>query len=119
MDVKDIREPVKQKPRTVPIVALWMIARALGQKINSRSDQEDNARGFKEHEGQELNIQDKDKVDSNLRTETYQDSVFVSGQNCVSVDACRNANSNGNKRDAFVVNQRNVSDEPSQPTGAS
>ena len=117
MDVGEIREPVKQKPHTVPIVARRMIAHALGQKINSCS-QDDNARDLKDHEGQELNIQDKDKVDNNLRTETYQDTVFVPG---LTVDVCSKANSNAHKRNASVVSERNISDEPAQksPTGAS
>ena len=117
MDVGEIREPVKQKPHTVPIVARRMIAHALGQKINSCS-QDDNARDLKDHEEQELNIQDKDKVDNNLRTETYQDTVFVPG---LTVDVCSKANSNAHKRNASVVSERNISDEPSQerPTDAS
>ncbi|XWS57332.1 hypothetical protein CRYUN_Cryun09bG0165000 [Craigia yunnanensis] len=119
MDAGEIRERVKEKPRTVPIVARRMIAHALGQKINSYS-QDDNARDFKDHEGKpnELTIQDKDKVDNNLRTETYQDTVSVIGQ---TVDAYGKANSDAHKHNASVVSEKNVSDEPAQkrPTDAS
>ena len=55
---------------------------------------------FKDHEGQELNIQDKDKVDNNSRTETYQDTVSVPG---LTVDICNKANSNAHKCNASVV----------------
>ncbi|XP_022745188.1 R3H domain-containing protein 1-like isoform X2 [Durio zibethinus] len=119
MDVGEIQESVKQKPRTVPIVARRMIAHALGQKINS-CNQDDNTRDCKDHEGQsnELSIQDKDKVDNNLRTETYQDTDFVPVQ---TVDAYGKANSNAHKHNASVVSERNVSNEPAQqrPTDAS
>ncbi|XVF30404.1 hypothetical protein REPUB_Repub16aG0054300 [Reevesia pubescens] len=119
MDVGEIREPVKQKPRTVPIAARRMIAHALGHKTNS-CWQDDNARDFKDHEGQpnELSIQDKDNVDNNLRTETYEDAVLMPGQ---TADSCSKANSNAYKHNASVVIERNVSDEPAQkrPTDAS
>ncbi|XP_021281809.1 uncharacterized protein LOC110414743 isoform X2 [Herrania umbratica] len=109
MDVEEVREAVKEKPRTVPVVARRMIAHALGQKINSCS-QDVNARDFKDHEGQpnELNIHDKDEVDNNLRTETYQDTVFVPG------NAFSKAKSNAHKHNASVVSERNVSDKPAQ-----
>ena len=55
---------------------------------------------FKDHEGQELNIQDKDKVDNNSRIETYQETVSVLG---LTVDICNKANSNAHKRNASVV----------------
>ena len=45
MDVREIREPVKQKPHTIPIVACRMIAHALGQKINSYSQNDNNHGG--------------------------------------------------------------------------
>ncbi|XWS65114.1 hypothetical protein CRYUN_Cryun05aG0062900 [Craigia yunnanensis] len=119
MDVGVVRESVKQKPRTVPIVARRMIAHALGQKINSCS-QDDNARDLKDHEGQpnELNIQDKGKVDNNSMTESYQNTFFMPGQ---TVDAYSKSNSNAHKHNASVVSERNVSDEPAQkrPTDVS
>ncbi|XVF41593.1 hypothetical protein PTKIN_Ptkin01aG0291600 [Pterospermum kingtungense] len=119
VDVGERQEPVKEKPRTVPIVARRMIAHALGQKINSCT-LDDNARDIKEHEEQQSqpSIQDKDKVDNNLKTETYQDNVLVP---CQTVDASSKANSNGHKHNASVVSERNVSDEAAQkkPSDAS
>lgn len=35
MDARTVAEPVRQKPRSVPIVAQRMIAHALGQKMKS------------------------------------------------------------------------------------
>ncbi|XVE90514.1 hypothetical protein DITRI_Ditri20bG0084000 [Diplodiscus trichospermus] len=112
MDDGEIREPVKEKPRTLPVVARRMIAHALGQKINS-SRQDNNARDCKDHEEQpkELSIQDKDKFNNNLTTETDQDTVLVP---CQTVDACGKANSSTHKHNASVVSERNVSDGPAQ-----
>lgn len=119
MDVGEIKESVKEKPRTVPIVARRMIAHALGQKINSCT-QDDNARDFKDHEEQpnEPSIQDKDKVDNNLKTKTCQDTVLVPGQ---TADASSKANSNTHKHNSSVVSEGNFSDEAAQkrPSDAS
>ncbi|KAK8657021.1 hypothetical protein V6N13_098955 [Hibiscus sabdariffa] len=95
MDAGEIQEPVKHKPRTVPIVARRMIAHALGQRINS-SNQDNKARDSKDQaQTNEPSTQDMDKADSNAN-----------------VDACSKANSNANDHSTSVVCEKNVSDEP-------
>ncbi|TYH60245.1 hypothetical protein ES332_D08G280200v1 [Gossypium tomentosum] len=118
MDVGEVREPVKHKPRTVPIVARRMIAHALGQRINL-CNLDDSARDLKDRgKTDEPSVHDTDKVDNNSRTETHQDAVLEQRK---PVDACSKANSNTSKHNTSVVCERNVSDEQTekQPTNAS
>ncbi|GMI94219.1 hypothetical protein HRI_003091200 [Hibiscus trionum] len=118
MDVGEIQEPVKHKPRTVPIVARRMIAHALGQRINS-CNQDDKGRDSKDQaQTNEPSIQDTDKADNDLRTDACQDILLEPGEN---VDACSKANSNANEHNSSVFCEKNVSDEPTQkrPTDSS
>ncbi|OMO92918.1 Single-stranded nucleic acid binding R3H [Corchorus capsularis] len=119
VDVEEVRESAKQKPRVVPVVARRMIAHALGQKVKACS-QDVDTRDFEDHNGQpnEVSIQGKDKVEKNFRTANYQHTGSVPDQ---VVDECSKANSNENKYNASVVSERNVTDKPAQkrPTDVS
>ncbi|KAE8711575.1 N-terminal kinase-like protein-like isoform X1 [Hibiscus syriacus] len=118
MDIGEIQEPVKHKPRTFPIVARRMIAHALGQRINS-CNQNDKARDSKDQvQTNKPSIQDMDKADNDLRTETCQDTLLEQGEN---EDACSKANSNANEHSTLVVCEKNVLVEPTQkrPTDTS
>ncbi|KAG4189459.1 hypothetical protein ERO13_A08G223800v2 [Gossypium hirsutum] len=118
MDVGEVREPVKHKPRTVPIVARRMIAHALGQRINL-CNLDNSARDLKDlGKTDEPSVHDTDKVDNNSRTETHQDAFLEQRK---PVDACSKAYSNTSKHNTSVVCERNASDEQTEkrPTNAS
>ncbi|XP_050224806.1 uncharacterized protein LOC126674403 [Mercurialis annua] len=67
-EVGEKKEPRDQKPRDVPVVARRMIAHALGQKLRCN----------KEYEVQSthMNVQDKEKINSNTSVDDYEDSSF-------------------------------------------
>ncbi|XP_060966241.1 uncharacterized protein LOC133034832 isoform X1 [Cannabis sativa] len=76
----DEKEPIKQKPRSVPVVARRMIAHALGQRINSRNHETTHNDSSASREADESNNQHKDKVDSDLRVEDVQEILHLSGK---------------------------------------
>ncbi|KAH7543435.1 hypothetical protein FEM48_Zijuj02G0183700 [Ziziphus jujuba var. spinosa] len=87
MDLGEEKEPVKQKPRSVPVVARRMIAHALGQRISS-INQDTALKDFSGsgEETDEMKAQDKDKIDLNLTQKTFQESFSLSGTNTKSYD---------------------------------
>ncbi|KAK0593296.1 hypothetical protein LWI29_034465 [Acer saccharum] len=66
-----VTEPVRQKPRNVPVVARRMIAHALGQKIKTQNE-DDSVKDSKEGE---------DKVGPSMSLEACQDSSIRAEQN--------------------------------------
>lgn len=76
------KEPVKQKPRSVPVVARRMIAHALGQRLNSCNNKTAH-KDLSDSGGQtdKLNIQRKDKVESDLSVEGFQETLHLSEEN--------------------------------------
>ncbi|OAY42490.1 uncharacterized protein LOC110623037 isoform X3 [Manihot esculenta] len=81
IDVEEMKEPQKQKPRSVPVVARRMIAHALGQKISPWNQDVSikNCKGF-EAQTTELNVQDKDKIDLNSGLEEFNEARVQPGQ---------------------------------------
>ncbi|PON37891.1 R3H domain containing protein [Trema orientale] len=75
------KEPVKQKPRTVPVVARRMIAHALGQRINSCNHETAHKALSGSGVQTDVNIQRKDKVESDLNVEDFQETLHLSGNN--------------------------------------
>ncbi|PON46659.1 hypothetical protein PanWU01x14_249550 [Parasponia andersonii] len=71
MNLGEDKEPVKQKPQTVPLVARWMIAHALGQRIGSCNHET----AHKDLSVSGVNIQLKDKVVSDLSVEDFQETL--------------------------------------------
>lgn len=85
------KEPVKQKPRSVPVVARRMIAHALGRRINAYN--QDTA--LKEFSGSgeetdELNVEDKDKMELNLTQKTFEETLSLSGTRTKPCDEVKN-----------------------------
>ncbi|XP_052170293.1 uncharacterized protein LOC127786712 isoform X2 [Diospyros lotus] len=77
----EINEPVKPKPRSIPVVARRMIAHALGQRI-SPSNQAVRLKDAKEN-GQQTkgtNIQGKEQENTNLRIKHGRENSILSGQ---------------------------------------
>lgn len=87
MDARTVAEPVRQKPRSVPIVAQRMIAHALGQKMKS-GDQDTAVRDEITNEklANEINIRESDKAGPNTSLEAYQETTLLPGQNVNSLD---------------------------------
>lgn len=95
MDARKLAEPVRQKPRSVPVVAQRMIAHALGKKVKSR-DQDIDVRDGKTYEqpANEINIRDTDKAGPNSSLEAYQETPLLSAQNVNSFDKAKKQNEN-------------------------
>ncbi|GAV83155.1 R3H domain-containing protein/SUZ domain-containing protein, partial [Cephalotus follicularis] len=96
IDVVEIRDSSKQKPKHIPVVARRMIAHALGKNINP-SSHDVTVRDSEEHEGktEKLNLQYKDSVDPKVHEET----IFP---------PCQNINLFGSNHSS------NVSQEPAE-----
>ncbi|XP_057471423.1 uncharacterized protein LOC130760220 [Actinidia eriantha] len=78
----EMSEPMKQKPRSIPVVARRMIAHALGGRVNS-SNQEVGRKDTKEH-GEKTDgtyVQEKEQGNTNLSMETHEETNVMSGQN--------------------------------------
>ncbi|GKV40132.1 hypothetical protein SLEP1_g47801 [Rubroshorea leprosula] len=102
------REPVKQKPRTVPVVARRMIAHALGQKVNSHNEDAtigDHAEHVQQSQDKTY-PDDKGKVASNSRSEAYQETVSLSGQNTGVYDKTKS--NNNDRSDASLSIDKNA-----------
>ncbi|KAJ8753648.1 hypothetical protein K2173_025639 [Erythroxylum novogranatense] len=78
LDADEMRETVKRKPRSVPVVAQRMIAHALGKKM-SPSNPDCGVRECEKSEvvTNELNTQAKDKLDSSSSLETSQEIISL------------------------------------------
>lgn len=87
VDLREVKEPVKQKPRNVPVVARRMIAHALGQRINAY-DQDTTLKDFSgsREETDDLNVKDKDKIELNLTQKTFGETLSLSGTSTKSSD---------------------------------
>ncbi|XP_021818410.1 uncharacterized protein LOC110760457 isoform X1 [Prunus avium] len=72
-DLGEAKESVKQKPRSVPVVARRMIAHALGQRINpsSQDSLHEDCKVLGGH-ASELNVQDKVEDEASLTVEAFQ-----------------------------------------------
>ncbi|EXC29913.1 R3H domain-containing protein 2 [Morus notabilis] len=81
LDLGGEKEPVRPKPRSVPVVARRMIAHALGQRITS-CNHDTTHKDSSSSEGQthELNIEGKDKTESDSSLQGYQEIVHLSGK---------------------------------------
>lgn len=81
LDLGGEKEPVRPKPRSVPVVARRMIAHALGQRITS-CNHDTTHKDSSSSEGQthELNIEGKDKTESDSSLEGCQEIVHLSGK---------------------------------------
>ncbi|KAF2307380.1 hypothetical protein GH714_026758 [Hevea brasiliensis] len=106
----EMKEPQKQKPRSVPVVARRMIAHALGQKI-SPWNQDASVKNCKGHEVQttELNVPDKNKIDPNSGLEGLKEASVQPVKN---IDPLRKAKSNNHDCNASSPAQRNLPHEP-------
>jgi hypothetical protein len=82
MDLGEFNEPVKQKPRSNPVVARRMIAHALGHRINPQS-QTATLGDCKGHSGQTdaPHIQCRNKVEPKSPLEASQKTISLPGQN--------------------------------------
>ncbi|XP_021681484.2 uncharacterized protein LOC110665585 isoform X2 [Hevea brasiliensis] len=110
MNEEEMKEPQKQKPRSVPVVARRMIAHALGQKI-SPWNQDASVKNCKGHEVQttELNVPDKNKIDPNSGLEGLKEASVQPVKN---IDPLRKAKSNNHDCNASSPAQRNLPHEP-------
>ncbi|KAL6977073.1 hypothetical protein U1Q18_025867 [Sarracenia purpurea var. burkii] len=75
-------KPVKQKPRSIPVVARRMIAHALGGRIIP-SNQAVGFRDTKEYgeQADEMNIQEKEEGNAHMNMGTYEEIEVPFGQN--------------------------------------
>ncbi|XP_015570551.1 uncharacterized protein LOC8275001 isoform X2 [Ricinus communis] len=101
VDVGEMKEPQRQKPRNVPVVARRMIAHALGQKLSPQK----NCKGY-EVQTTLLNVQDKDKIDP---MEDFEGTIF---QPQKYVDSHDKAKSNNRQCSASSPGKRNMSHAP-------
>ncbi|XP_059665572.1 uncharacterized protein LOC132311595 isoform X2 [Cornus florida] len=81
VDEGEVKEPVQQKTRTIPVVARRMIAHALGQRINS-SNQAPGLRSTEEYgeQNDQMNIQERRERGTLSRLETFQETTIPPGQ---------------------------------------
>lgn len=95
VDLGEVKEPVKQKPRSVPVVARRMIAHALGQKMTS-TDQVTTSNDFGGSGGKpdESNIQNKDTTQPHSIVEALQESLSLSDKNINMHDKVKKSNPN-------------------------
>lgn len=93
MDTRTVAEPVRQKPRSVPVVAQRMIAHALGQKVKTQ-DQDNVVKDGKtcEQLADEINIKNNDKARANSSSEAYQETTMLCGRNVNSHDKTKKNN---------------------------
>ncbi|KDP23301.1 hypothetical protein JCGZ_23134 [Jatropha curcas] len=112
MDVGEMKEPQRQKPKSVPVVARRMIAHALGQKIRPWN-QDASVRNCKEYEAQtaKWNIQEKDKIDANSSFEDFQETIVQPQKN---MDSLVKAKSYNNDYSASSPGQTNSPLEPAR-----
>uniref|UniRef100_A0A2P2KSQ1 R3H domain-containing protein 1-like n=3 Tax=Rhizophora mucronata TaxID=61149 RepID=A0A2P2KSQ1_RHIMU len=81
VDEGEMRETVEQRPRSVPVVARRMIAHALGKRMNSlRKDDTGDGKGD-DMPINELNTEDKDKIDDNSSLEAFQGTICLPAKN--------------------------------------
>ncbi|XP_062084212.1 uncharacterized protein LOC133790557 [Humulus lupulus] len=114
------KEPIKQKPRSVPVVARRMIAHALGQRINSRNHETTHNDSSASRETDELNNQHKDKEESDLSVEGFQEILHLSGKtenSCCRVK--KNNHNTGASSNADSKASKNKSDKISSGVVAS
>lgn len=85
-DLGEVKEPVNQRQRNVPVVARRMIAHALGKRINP-SSQDATHEDCNASRGQsdQLNLQGKVEVEPNLTVEAFQQTLSPLDQN---VNSC-------------------------------
>ncbi|KAJ4721490.1 R3H domain containing protein [Melia azedarach] len=93
MDTRTVAEPVRQKPRSVPVVAQRMIAHALGQKVKTQ-DQDNVVKDGKtcEQLADEINIKNNDNARANSSSEAYQETTMLCGRNVNSHDKAKKNN---------------------------
>ncbi|KAI6681132.1 hypothetical protein NL676_035013 [Syzygium grande] len=77
-DAEDMREPMTQRPRNVPVVARRMIAHALGQKIGaSNHDAVKNSEGYEGTNG--FNVPENEKFHPNSSLEANGETDYTQG----------------------------------------
>ncbi|KAL5538781.1 hypothetical protein UlMin_044331 [Ulmus minor] len=108
LDLGDVKEPVKQKPRNVPAVARRMIAHALGQRIDSCNHNTPSSHKDLSSSGgknDKLNILGKNEVKPNLAAETSQETLQSSGK---SMNSCSIVKKNDLSAGASSPSERNA-----------
>ncbi|XP_057962836.1 uncharacterized protein LOC131154221 isoform X2 [Malania oleifera] len=110
MDEGESKEPIQQKPRSVPVVAQRMIAHALGKRINSCSQGSTN-KNARECKGQtgEPDSREKNKIDPTLiyASSVTERKASEKPANENSIEACMPQNG----RSGSGVNRDNMKDE--------
>lgn len=112
LDVGEMKEPVKQRPRNVPVVARRMIAHALGQKT-SLFNQDAVVRDSKGYTMQtnELKVQEKDKTYPNSSLETFRGTI---SSPCKNIDCFGKAKRTDHNCGTSSHSQRNLPQEPAE-----
>ena len=118
VDLGEEKEPVKQKPRSVPVVARRMIAHALGQRINPCNNNA-TQKDFGGSGGQTdlSNIHVKDKTELKLSVKGFQETLNLSGKStsndCTGVSLqsdCKAPEKQSEKVSTSVVSGRDRND---------
>ncbi|CAK7339851.1 unnamed protein product [Dovyalis caffra] len=93
MDVDEMREPVKEKPQNVLVVAHRMIAHALGQNTSLRNQgaavRDGTGHAVKTNE---QFVQEKSKIEPNSSSKAYQGIVFVPDKTINSISTTKSNN---------------------------
>ncbi|XP_028946047.1 uncharacterized protein [Malus domestica] len=108
-DLGEVKESVRQKPRSDPVVARRMIAHALGQRINP-SSQGSPHEDCKASGGQtdELNVQGKVADEANLTAESFQHTISLSNGDMNSRGEVKN-NHRGNSGSPLTRSEKKTS----------
>ncbi|XP_020222302.1 R3H domain-containing protein 2 isoform X1 [Cajanus cajan] len=99
-NLEEVKEPGEQKPRSVPVVARRMIAHALGQRIHTKNQNGLDSDSVKDRVlTDELNAQDKNSEESNLKKDS-EESLRLRGNSNNRITSTSSSN-------ASTLNKRN------------
>ncbi|TQD81028.1 hypothetical protein C1H46_033443 [Malus baccata] len=116
-DLGEVKESVRQKPLSDPVVARRMIAHALGQRINP-SSQGSPHEDCKASGGQtdELNVQGKVADEANLTAESFQRTISPSNGDMNSRGEVKN-NHRGNSGSPLTRSEKKTSQKQGDNNG--
>lgn len=105
-DVGEMREPIKEKPQNVLVVAHRMIAHALGQNTSLRNEVAAVRDGTGHRvKTKELHVQEKGKIEPNSSSEAFQGIAFLPDKN---INSLGKTKSNNHGSSASSQGQRNL-----------